>query len=136
MRTIITILTLLTFSATIQADESEKRAVKAIETVMMMKADEKILKPIKKILIKKGKKIAKKFETKPTPTIKAIAGLLQVARKIAEPTLDVKTEEGKLKIKLLEFKQLRLNYNSDNSNLKLNFETDLKKTTLGLKMSF
>lgn len=135
MKTILTIAILI-FSTSTMAGNSEKRAIKAIETVVMQKVTEKVANPIKKILIKKGKKIAKKFETKPTPTIKAIAGLLQVARKIAEPTLDVKTEEGKLKIKLLEFKQLRLNYNSDNSNLKLNFETDLKKTTLGLKMSF
>ena len=136
MKRLITTLTLLTLSTSVMAGNNEKRAIKAIETVIVQKVTEKVANPLKTVLIKRAKKFAKKFETKPTPTIKAIGGILKLAKEIAEPTLEVTTEDSKLKIKLLQFKSLKLDYKNKNNDLNLNFETDLKKTTLGLKMSF
>ena len=118
------------------AENDEKRAIKAIETVIAQKVTEKVANPLKTALVKRAKKFAKKFEAKPTAQIKALGAFLKVAKEIAEPTLEIKTEDSKLKIKLLQFKSLKLNYINKNNDLNLNFETDLKKTSLGLKMSF
>lgn len=131
------IIALLTSTVTM-AQNDEKRAVKAIETVTVMKIKEAV-KPFEKEAIKKiATKIKNKLSSdkKPTATQKSIGAFITVVKELTNPEYTRKTMNSETKFKLLQFKKLTIDYKATDSDLNFNFKTDGKETSFGLKMSF
>lgn len=120
------------------AGETEKKAVKAIETVMVLKAKE-VLNPYKKTVITKiTTRLKNKFgnDGKPSPTVKSVGAFLKVVKELSNPEYTHKTQGSETKIKVLQFKSLTIDYKANDSDLKFNFKTNGKDASFGLGMSF
>ena len=137
MKRVLLITTLLTLSPMALADDDSKRANTVMKKLMMDKVKEKVLRPVSKEVIRRVKLIGEKNkDITPSVALKSLGALIKTVEKVIEPTVEIKTKDTKLQIKLLKFKNLKLNYKNKNQNLDLKFETDLETTKLGFSLNF
>ena len=137
MKRVLLITTLLTLSPMALADDDSKRANTVMKKLMMDKVKERVLHPVSKEVIRRVKLIGEKNkDITPSVALKSLGALIKTVEKVVEPTVVIKTKDTKLQIKLLKFKNLKLNYKNKNQNLDLKFETDLKTTKLGFSLNF
>ena len=137
MKRVLLITTLLTLSPMAIADDDSKRANTVMKKLMMDKVKEKVLHPVSKEVIRRVKLIGEKNkDITPSVALKSLGALIKTVEKVIEPTVEIKTKDTKLRIKLLKFKNLKLNYKNKNQNLDLKFETDLETTKLGFSLNF
>ena len=137
MKRVLLITTLLTLSPMALADDDSKRANTVMKKLMMDKVKEKVLRPVSKEVIRRVKLIGEKNkDITPSVALKSLGALIKTVEKVIEPTVEIKTKDTKLRIKLLKFKNLKLNYKNKNQNLDLKFETDLETTKLGFSLNF
>ena len=136
MKRTLLITTLLLSPLAMAKDDSE-RANAVMEKLMIDKVKKKILHPVSKEVIRRVELLANKHkDITPSVALKSLGALIKTVEKVIEPTVVIKTKDTKLQIKLLKFKNLKLNYKNKNQNLDLKFETDLKTTKLGFSLNF
>ena len=116
----------------------EKKAQDAIMKVFTIKVKQE-LNPLVKPAIKKiGNRIKNRYgnDGNPSATVKSIGVTLKSLAELAQPDVTIETDNTKTRVRVLEFKTLKIDFNSKKSDLKFNFETNGKDTKFGLGMSF
>ena len=137
MKRALLITTLLAISPMAMAEKGDAlRASETIERLFKQKVEDKVLKPGVKGLLLKAEKMVGNTKIEPSAGLKSLGLLIKTVEKVMEPTVVIETTDTKLKIKLLKFKNLKLDYTNKNQNLNLKFETDLKTTKLGFSLNF
>ena len=137
MKRALLITTLLTISPMTMAEKGDtQRASNAIERLAREEIIKRVESPIKRGLLNKASKLIGKSSEEPSLEMKSLGALIKTVESVVEPSVVIETTDTKLKIKLLKFKNLKLDYTNKNQNLNLKFETDLKTTKLGFSLNF
>ena len=137
MKKILLGLTLL-LTSTMGMASDEKRAQDAIMKVFTMKVKQKLNPYVKPAIKKIGNRLNNRYgnDGKPSATVKSLGATVKALSELAQPDVTVETENTKTRVRVLEFKTLKIDFNSKNSDLKFNFETNGKDAKFGLGMSF
>ena len=137
MKRALLITTLLTISPMTMAEKGDtQRASNTIERLAREEIIKRVESPIKRGLLTKASKLIGKSSEEPSLEMKSLGALIKTVESVVEPSVVIETTDTKLKIKLLKFKNLKLDYTNKNQNLNLKFETDLKTTKLGFSLNF
>ena len=131
------LITTLLISPMAMAEKGDtERASNTIEKLAREEIIKRVESPIKRGLLSKASKLIGKGNKEPSLEMKSLGALIKTVESVVEPTVVIETKDTKLKIKILKFKNLKLDYTNKNQDLKLNFETDLKTTKLGFSLNF
>ena len=131
------LITTLLLSPMATAEKGDtQRASNTIERLAREEIIKRVESPIKRGLLTKASKLIGKNNKEPSLEMKSLGALIKTVESVVEPSVVIETTDTKLKIKLLKFKNLKLDYTNKNQNLNLKFETDLKTTKLGFSLNF
>ena len=112
MRKLVLALTLLITSTATMAAGDAKKAVKAIETVFIMKVKEELNPLVKPAINKISQRLKNRYgnDGKPSATVKSLGAAVKGLTELVQPDYTHKTETSETRFRLLQFKTLKIDF--------------------------